>query len=292
MNKRLLGLGAIVALAGLALAGCTGGGSATSTTGGSAAPGAATLRVVGAPFSTERYGVGLPLDTPYCAQVNDAIKKMITDGVWKEKLDAEMVGVAYTPSANNPPSDFEVCGAGGNAALVTDGKITIGIKFDQPKLGFKDGATYTGFDVDVATYIAGELGFSPDKIVFVESVSAQRETLLQNHQVDIIVATYSITDARKEKVQFAGPYFIAGQDLLVKVDNTTITGPESLDGKKLCSVTGSTPAQNIKDNYSQGVQLVEQTTYSECVQALKADRVDAVTTDDIILAGLAAASAG
>ena len=289
MNKRLLRFGAVVALASLALAGCTGGGTATTTT--KATAGAATLRVVGAPFSTERYGVGLPLDTPNCEKVNAAIKDMISDGTWKAKLDAQMVGVDYTPSAKNPPTEFENCGAGGNAGWVTDGKITVGIKFDQPHLGFKQGATYTGFDVDVATYIAGKLGFTPDKIVFVESVSSQRETLLQNHQVDMIVATYSITDARKQKVQFAGPYFIAGQDLLVKVGNTTITGPESLDGKKLCSVTGSTPAQNIKDNYSKGVQLVEQTTYSECVQALKADRVDAVTTDDIILAGLAAASA-
>jgi len=291
MNARLLGFGAVVAVAALALAGCSGGGKANPTSTGSA--GAATLRVVGKPFSTERYGVGLPLDTPNCAKVTQAIKDMIADGTWQAKLTSELTGVQYTPNAaKNPPADFEACGAGGTAAPVTAGKITIGIKFDQPKLGFKQGDTYTGFDVDVATYIAGKLGFTPDKIVWKESVSSQRETLLQNHQVDMIVATYSITDARKAKVQFAGPYFVAGQDLLVKVANTSITGPDSLDGKKLCSVTGSTPAQNIKDKYSKNVQLVEQTTYSECVQALKADRVDAVTTDDIILAGLAAASAG
>jgi glutamate transport system substrate-binding protein len=167
-------------------------------------------------------------------------------------------------------------------------KITIGIKFDQPGLGFKDGDKYTGFDVDVATYVAKKLGYSADQITWKEAPSAQRETLLSTHQVDMILATYSITDDRKKTVAFAGPYFVAGQDLLVKSDNTDITGPESLDGKKLCSVTGSTSAQKIKDTYANKVNLVEYPGYAECVTALNSGAVDAVTTDDIILAGLAA----
>ena len=84
----------------------------------------------------------------------------------------------------------------------------------------------------------------------------------------MIFATYSITDDRKQKVSFGGPYFIAGQDLLVKADNTDITGPDSLNGKKLCSVTGSTSAKKIKDKYASGVQLQEFDTYSKCVEAL------------------------
>ncbi|GMA26426.1 glutamate ABC transporter substrate-binding protein [Luteimicrobium album] len=167
-------------------------------------------------------------------------------------------------------------------------KITIGIKFDQPGLGFKDGDKYSGFDVDAATYIAKKLGYSADQITWKEAPSAQRETLLSTHQVDMILATYSITDDRKKTVAFAGPYFVAGQDLLVKNDNTDITGPESLDGKKLCSVTGSTSAQKIKDTYANKVNLVEYPGYAECVTALNGGAVDAVTTDDIILAGLAA----
>ena len=104
----------------------------------------------------------------------------------------------------------------------------------------------------------------------------------------MIFATYSITDKRKETVAFAGPYFVAGQDLLVAEDNTDIKGPEDLEGKNLCSVTGSTSAQRIKDEYAAGVQLLEQPGYAECVTALLSGQVDAVTTDDIILAGLAA----
>jgi len=288
MKKKPWAVAAATLALALAITGCADNGSTDNTSNGSA-----TLKVVGKPFSTERYGVGLPKDSPYCQQVNDAIKAMIDDGTWKSKLDSEMQGVQYTPDpTKNPPTDFETCAAPGTAALATPGKLTIGIKFDQPHLGFKNAdGTYSGFDVDVATYVAGKLGFTPDQIIWKESISSQRETLLQNHQVDLIFATYSITDARKEKVSFAGPYFVAGQDLLVRADDTSITGPESLnDNKKLCSVSGSTPAQNIKDNYASEVQLIETPTYSECVQALLAGRVDAVTTDDIILAGLAAAA--
>jgi glutamate transport system substrate-binding protein len=182
------------------------------------------------------------------------------------------------------------CGGSDDASTTGGGagsKLKIGIKFDQPGLGLKQGDKYTGLDVDVATYVAGKLGTQPGDITWVQAPSAQRETLIETGQVDLVVATYSITDARKQKVSFAGPYFIAGQDLLVRSDEATITSPETLTGKKLCSVKGSTSAQKVKDKYP-GVQLQEFGTYSECVAALVAKGVDALTTDDTILAGYAA----
>lgn len=179
-------------------------------------------------------------------------------------------------------------GTGGETSGDAGGEsIRIGIKFDQPGLGFDEGGSYSGFDVDVAKYVASELGYEEDQIEWVEAPSANRENLLSNEQVDMIFATYSITDTRKETVDFAGPYFVAGQDLLVPVDSD-ITGPEDLEGKNLCSVTGSTSAQRIKDEYAAGVTLVEQPGYAECVTAMSGGQIDAVTTDDIILAGLAA----
>ncbi|GAA1623902.1 glutamate ABC transporter substrate-binding protein [Georgenia ruanii] len=178
-------------------------------------------------------------------------------------------------------------GSGGTAGGDT---ITIGIKFDQPGLGLKEGNDFTGFDVGVAKYVAGKLGYAENQIKFVESISSQRETLLENGSVDMIFATYSITDARKERVAFAGPYFVAGQDLLVAADNTDITGPDSLNGKVLCSVEGSTSAERIRDEHAQQTQLYPAPTYSECVELLSAGNVDAVTTDDVILAGYAAQS--
>jgi glutamate transport system substrate-binding protein len=178
-------------------------------------------------------------------------------------------------------------------ASAKNGKVVVGIKFTQPGLGVKNAdGTYSGFDVEVAKYVAKELGVDPANIQFVEANSAQREDLIAKGQVDYIVATYSITDARKEKVNFAGPYFIAHQDLLVKSDNTDITGPEAMSGKILCSVTGSTSAQKIKDKYATDVALQEYPTYSDCVDALLTGSIDAVTTDDVILAGFAAQHPG
>ena len=172
------------------------------------------------------------------------------------------------------------------------GKIRIGIKFDQPGLGFKKSGTYVGFDVDVAKYIAKKLGYSEDQIIWKEAPSKQREAMIQNGDVDMILATYSITDERKKAVSFAGPYFVAGQDLLVRKDDNSINGPEDLNGKRLCSVTGSTSAATVKEKFASEVQLMEQPGYAECATALFSGIVDAVTTDDIILAGLASASRG
>ena len=184
---------------------------------------------------------------------------------------------------------FAVSACGADDA---DGRIRIGIKFDQPGLGFKKNGTYVGFDVDVAKYIARKLGYSEDQIVWKEAPSKQREAMLQNGDVDFIVATYSITDERKRVVSFAGPYFVAGQDLLVRKDEKGIDGPEDLNGKRLCSVTGSTSAVTVKEKFANEVQLMEQPGYAECATALFSGIVDAVTTDDIILAGLASASRG
>jgi glutamate transport system substrate-binding protein len=190
---------------------------------------------------------------------------------------------------------LSACGggdSGGSAASGDKQKVTIGIKFDQPGLGLKNpDGTYSGFDVDVATFVAQQLGYGPDKIEWKEAVSAQRENLIDNNQVDYVVATYSITDERKKRVDFAGPYLVTGQSLLVKADNNDITGKDSLAGKILCSVKGSTPAQKIKDEFPT-VQLQEYPNYSACVEALKSGKVAAVTTDEVILAGYAAQSPG
>ncbi|WP_030745433.1 glutamate ABC transporter substrate-binding protein [Streptomyces sp. NRRL F-5135] len=179
------------------------------------------------------------------------------------------------------------CG-GGSGSDGDDGKITIGIKFDQPGLGLKkpDG-TFAGFDVDVATYVAKELGYEAKDIEWKQTPSAERENMIANGDVKFVVASYSINDERKQKVDFAGPYFVAHQDLLVRADDSSITKAEDLNSKKLCSVTGSTPAQNVKEKLAPKADLQEFGGYSECLTGLENKAVDAITTDDSILAGYA-----
>jgi glutamate transport system substrate-binding protein len=166
------------------------------------------------------------------------------------------------------------------------GKVKVGTKFDQRLFGLKGvSGKVEGFDVEIAKIIAAELGVKESDIEFVESISKNREDFIINGTVDFIVATYTINDKRKEKVAFAGPYFTAGQDILVKKDDTSITGKESLAGKRVCSATGSTPAQRIKDEIPTA-KLTLFATYTECIEALKNNQTDAVSTDDVILLGL------
>ncbi|MFJ9739259.1 glutamate ABC transporter substrate-binding protein [Streptomyces sp. NPDC101166] len=166
-------------------------------------------------------------------------------------------------------------------------KVKVGIKYDQPGIGLKEpDGSFSGFDVDVATYVAKELGYEPKQIEFVETKSADRENALSRGDVKFIVASYSINDKRKAKVDFAGPYLLAHQDLLVKSDSKIAKGAD-LNGKNLCSVTGSTSAQNIKDKIAPSANLRQLPGYSECLAALQSGSVDAVTTDDSILAGYA-----
>ena len=169
------------------------------------------------------------------------------------------------------------------------GKITVGTKFDQPLFGLKglDGKP-AGFDVEIAKIIADKLGISEDKIEFVETPSTVREQVIQDGKVDIVAATYTINAKRKEVIDFAGPYYIAGQTILVKADDSSITGPDSFkDGtKKVCSVTNSTPATNIKKYLKdEATQLVLFDVYSKCLDALKNGQVNAITTDNVILTG-------
>ena len=130
--------------------------------------------------------------------------------------------------------------------------LKIGIKFDQPGLGLKKGTEYTGFDVDVAKYVAKELGTDAPTSPGYEAPSPQRETLIETGQVDYIVATYSINDERKEKVSFAGPYFVAGQDLLVRADDTASPDRTPWPARSCARSPGSTSAQKVKDTYPRG----------------------------------------
>jgi glutamate transport system substrate-binding protein len=195
---------------------------------------------------------------------------------------ALVLALTATACGGDDGGDSNGSGSGGGD------KIKIGIKYDQPGLGLKEpDGSFSGFDVDVATYVAKELGYKPDQIEWVETKSADRENALSRGDVKMIAATYSITDERKQKVDFAGPYLLAHQDLLVKKDSD-ITKATDLNEKKLCSVAGSTSAQNVADDFAPKAQLSERGGYSECLSALQSGGVDALTTDDSILAGYAA----
>ena len=195
-----------------------------------------------------------------------------------------------------PPVQEDVTFEAGTtmAELNEAGALRVGTKFDQPLFGLRglDGDP-VGFDVEIAKIIAAKLGIPEDGVTYTETPSRIREDVIANDQVDIVVATYTINDTRRERVSFAGPYYQAGQDLMVAADNTTITGPDSLRAAnaRVCSVTGSTPAKNI-EQYVDPANIVLFDVYSNCADALRNGQVDAVTTDNVILLGLIEASQG
>lgn len=190
-------------------------------------------------------------------------------------------------------TDFE---SGTTMAKIAErGTITIGTKFDQPGFGLRNlKGTPEGFDVEVAKIVAGAMGIAPEDITWKETPSDVREQVIENDEVDFVVATYTINDERKQRITFAGPYYVAGQQLMVRADEDRVEGPDDLKDSKLrvCSVTGSTPSENIREYLANDRQLTLFDVYDKCARALKNDQVDVVTTDNVILAGFVSESDG
>jgi glutamate transport system substrate-binding protein len=209
----------------------------------------------------------------------------------KEGAPADDVTGGGPSTTEEVAKDVKVEGSPTFDRMTQNGKIVIGVKEDQPGLGYKDPTTgeYSGFDIEIAQLIAAKLGFGEDKIEYKTVQSAGREAAITNGDVDYYVGTYTINDKRKALISFAGPYFVAGQDLLVRKDDETITSKDTLKGKKVCSVTGSTPIQRVREEQlTEPANVVEFQGYSQCVDKLLTKEVDAVTTDDAILKGFAA----
>ncbi len=177
--------------------------------------------------------------------------------------------------------------------LAEAGKITVGVKYDQPGLGFKGAADDlpTGFDVEIAKLLVADLGIDPadtSVTTWEETISDNREPFLQQGKVDLVLASYSITDERRAVVGQTGPYFLTGQQVLVPEDSD-VTGIDDLAGQEVCSVTGSTSIDRINEGGAKGIGF---DSYSECVQKVLDGTVSAMSTDGSILAGFAAQNEG
>jgi putative glutamine transport system substrate-binding protein len=170
-------------------------------------------------------------------------------------------------------------------AIKKRGTIKIGVKYDAPPFGSLNPQTnqVAGFDVDIARAIAKKVLGSADKVELVQVKSDNRIPLVQNGDIDAFVATATITPARMKTIDFSNVYYRAGQSLLVK-KGSPVKSYKDLDGKGVCSVQGSTPEQTIRRLVPKA-NVVTFETYPECLTALRGGRVDAVTTDNVILGG-------
>ncbi|WP_308467303.1 glutamate ABC transporter substrate-binding protein [Rathayibacter soli] len=178
----------------------------------------------------------------------------------------------------------------GTNSATGDGTITIGIADDLPGISLKTSDGYAGFDIDTANYVAGKLGVPTKNIVWQRIDQAERVSALTSGKVDLVVSTFSITPEREKQVEFAGPYFEAHQDLLIRRNDDTITGPQTLDGKTVCAAVGTTSIDYLTSHYRGKITVVKVPSWSECARDLAAGTLDAVSTDDVILAGFASQS--
>ncbi len=177
------------------------------------------------------------------------------------------------------------------AAIKKKGKIVIGVKQNVPLIGLKNPVTgeLQGFDIEIGKLIAkGIFGTDKGKIQWEDaSVSANRIPFITDNKVDLILATFSITEARKQQVDFAGPYYVAGQDILAyKVELANIKSVDDLANRTVCAQSASTSLALLKTKVPKA-SFLELPGVAECVAALKDGRVDAVSTDDTLLAGFA-----
>ncbi|MGW5682491.1 transporter substrate-binding domain-containing protein [Nonomuraea sp. NPDC003754] len=204
--------------------------------------------------------------------------RMLTTRMRARRMLAVLAGVAVLGAAGG-------CGAGAASSVVGKERLVIGVRPDLPAIGFRKGdGRFEGFDVDVAAYVARKLGATP---TFVPALAADRERLLLEGKADLVVATFSITQERKTRVSFAGPYHLSFQDILVRDGTTGIANVRDLAGRKICEVQGSNAAQRVIDERQIPASVVPASTYDQCMAMLKSGRIDAITTNDVILAGLA-----
>ena len=216
-----------------------------------------------------------------------------------EGTDTEETDTEETDTEEPDTEDTEGDAAGGApefeagstmAEIQEAGVMRVGVKYDQPLFGVNTPSGVEGFDAEIAALIAEGI-FGPDfdvetNIEWSEAVSAVREEILEQDQVDLVAATYTINDERKERVGFAGPYYVAGQDIMVEEGNPeSIMGVDDLNGQPVCSVEGSTSIDNLRE-MAADADVVAFDTYSACAEELSQGNVTAVTTDNVILIGL------
>ncbi len=205
---------------------------------------------------------------------------------------AAMLAAACGSSDSDTTATSTDTGTDTTEASTASGEtLKVGVKYDQPLFGVNTPDGVVGFDAEIANIIGEELG---RPVEFQEAVSANRETFLEQGTVDVVVATYTINDKRKELIDFAGPYYVAGQDIMVPADNPLgITGIDDLNSADVtvCTAEGSTSLENLQ-SMAPDADIVTFDTYSKCADAMGQGRADAVSTDNVILLGLASESDG
>ena len=166
------------------------------------------------------------------------------------------------------------------------GRLIVGLDVGSNLFSFRDPITgqISGFDVDIAGEVARDIFGSPAAVEYRILSSADRIAALQNNTVDIVVKTMTMTCERRKQVNFSTTYFLAYQRILA-ARSSDIARPADLSGKRVCVVRGTTSLQRVQQ-ITPPPTVVSVVTWGDCLVAMQQLEVDAVSTDDAILAGL------
>jgi polar amino acid transport system substrate-binding protein len=173
------------------------------------------------------------------------------------------------------------------AKIAERGRLIVGVDQNTYLFGFRNPATgqLEGFDIDIAREIARAIFGDPNRIQLRVVDASQRESVLQDGEVDLVVRTYSITCARKQKVAFSTVYFNANQKVL-SVKGSGIDSFPALSGKRVCAVSGTTSLSKLFE-LNPPPKVFGVATWTDCLLMLQQGQVDAISTDDVVLRGLA-----
>lgn len=208
---------------------------------------------------------------------------------WKLLSVMMVVALFVLAGCGNSGDKAGESGSGALGKIKERGKLVVGVKFDTKLFGLKDPSSgnVEGFDIDISKQIAKHILGDENAVEFKEVTSKTRIPMLNNDEIDMIVATMTITEQRKKEVDFSDVYFQAGQSLLVK-KGSPIKGIEDVKADTtILGSKGSTSVKNIKEKVP-GVKVLEFDNYQDAFNALKAGQGDALTTDDAILYGMSA----
>ncbi|MEV4756562.1 transporter substrate-binding domain-containing protein [Micromonospora sp. NPDC049559] len=200
-------------------------------------------------------------------------------------LAVAAVAVVTTLVLTGPPSRQDLLE---QAGLIGKRELLVGVKDDQPGIGWQDPQTkvFSGFDIDIALMIASDLGFRPNEVKFIPIQSEDRSRMQAGGKiVDLVIASYSVTAEREasDQVTFSAPYLETEQSVLTRVDHRRVDTLFDLAGERVCTLATSTSAARAS---LAGATLVRKLGIGECEKELLEGRIDAITTDAAILAGL------
>jgi polar amino acid transport system substrate-binding protein len=219
------------------------------------------------------------------APVRPAGAQEITVAPETVKADCGDREASLSPAAQPPPGAMP--GGSTMAAIQERGRLVVGVDQNTYMFGYRDPSSgqLEGFDIDLAREIARRIFGDPNRIELRVVEANQREPALESGQVDLIVRTFSITCERKEKVDFSTTYFYASQRILTR-KGSRISSAADLPGKRVCSVSGTTSLNRVFE-LDPRPTLIGVTSWTDCLLMMQQGQVDAISTDDVVLKGLA-----